>query len=80
MLEMASNYTILSQSQSTEINPTGTGFMNVWEITYKVTDGPSKGTTATVTVPEEDHNASDVSKAIEAKIQALDEIANLGTK
>lgn len=75
---MASNYTILSQNQNTEINPSGTGFMNVWNVTYKVTDGPARGTQGTVTVPEEDHNADYVGSAIEAKIAALADVASLG--
>lgn len=71
---MADNYTITSQKQNVQINPAGTGFEDVWDITYKVTSGPSKGTTATVSVPEEDHNAQYVAKAIMAKIADLDAI------
>lgn len=74
---MADNYIITSQKQDVRINPAGTGFENVWEVTYKVTSGPSRGTSATVTVPEEDHNATYVKQAIEDKIAALDEVANL---
>lgn len=74
---MADNYTITSQKQDVRINPAGTGFENVWEVTYKVTSGPSRGTSATVTVPEEDHNAEYVKGTIEDKIAALDEVANL---
>jgi hypothetical protein len=75
---MASNYTVLSQSQSVQINPAGTGFADVWEITYKVTSGPAKGTVATVSVPEEEHNADYVKAAIEDKISALEDIHSLG--
>lgn len=75
---MASNYQIVSQKQNVEINPAGSGFIDVWEITYKVTDGPAKGTVATVTVPSEDHNADAVSSAIEDKIKDLSDIAALG--
>jgi hypothetical protein len=75
---MASDYQIISQHQNVQINPAGTGFENVWEITYKVTDGASKGTVATVTVPEEEHDATHVSAAIEDKISALHDIASLG--
>lgn len=74
---MADNYTILTQKQNTTINPAGTGFSDVWEITYRVTDGPSKGTTGTVTVPEDDHNADYVKRAIEAKISDLDAVSSL---
>lgn len=75
---MASPYKILSQKQNVQINPQGTGFQNVWEVSYQVTDGPSKGTTGTVSVPEDDHNAAYVQKAIEDKISSLDAISSLG--
>lgn len=74
---MAANYAILSQKQSVEINAQGTGFQNVWEVTYKVTAGPSKGTVGTVSVPEEDHNAAYVGQAIADKISQLDDVAKL---
>ena len=71
-------YAVTSQSQSTEISPAGNGFINVWNITYKVTSGPATGTLGTVQVPEDQHNATDVKAAIEAKIGALSDIASLG--
>lgn len=74
---MADNYTILSQSPGTEPNPAGTGFQDVWNITYKVTSGPSQGTVATLQVTEGDHNADYIKSAIEDKITALDSIASL---
>ena len=74
---MADSYRIMAQRQNVVINPAGTGFMNVWEITYQVIDGPSRGTTATITVPDEDHNADYVKAAIEEKIAALDAIHSL---
>lgn len=75
---MASNYQVLSQTQSVKINPAGTGFDDVWEITYKVTAGPSMGTVATVAVPDSQHTADMVQAAIESKIATLDEVASLG--
>lgn len=74
---MADNYKILNQRPDIELSPTGIGFHNVWIITYQVTDGPSKGTTGSVTVTNDDHNADYVKAAIEAKIAALDSIASL---
>lgn len=75
---MADNYTILSQNQSQELSQSMGGFQEVWNITYKVTDGSAKGTVGTVTVPEADHNAVAVKAAIEAKISDLSDIASLG--
>lgn len=74
---MADNYTILGQKPNVAINPAGIGFQEVWEITYRVTSGPSKGTVATVTVPDSDHNAKYVKQAIEDKIKHLDDVAAL---
>ena len=71
-------YSITSQSQSTEINPAGNGFIPVWNITYKVTSGPATGTSGTVQVTEDQHNSVSVKAAIEAKIKALSDIASLG--
>lgn len=74
---MADNYQILNQRADVQINPAGIGFQDVWNITYKVTDGPSKGTVATVTVPDAEHNAAYVRQTIEDKIKHLDAIASL---
>ena len=74
---MADNYTVLSQKQNVQINPSGTGFQDVWDISYRVTDGPSKGTIGTVSVPDEDHNPDYIKNAIEEKIQSLDAVASL---
>ncbi|MGH9436813.1 MAG: hypothetical protein ACRD22_02720 [Terriglobia bacterium] len=71
-------FAIVAQKQNVEINAQGTGFQNVWEITYRVTGGPSKGTVGTLSVPEDDHNASYVSQAIQDKITQLDAVASLG--
>lgn len=74
---MADNYKVLNQRPDMELSPTGIGFHNVWIVTYQVTDGPSKGTTGSVTVDDSDHNATYVKAAIEAKIAQLDDVASL---
>jgi hypothetical protein len=74
---MADNFKILYQKQGTQINGQGNGFDDVWNISYQVTSGPSKGTVATISVPDEDHNAAFVSSAIADKISALDDVASL---
>lgn len=75
---MAEAYSIVSQNQTTDINPSGTGFHNVWEVTFKVTSGAAKGTLATLTFPEDEHNAAVIADAIAAKVKALTDIASLG--
>lgn len=74
---MAANYEIVNQRQNMQISPAGLGFIDVWDITYKVTDGPSKGTQATISVPESDHNAAYIKQTIEDKIKQLDAIHSL---
>lgn len=74
---MAQNYKITSQKQDVQINPVGTGFQHVWEISYEVTGGPSRGTYGTVVVQDSDHNADHVGKIISDKIAALDDVASL---
>lgn len=76
---MASDtYSIVSQNQTTDINPSGTGFHQVWEVTFKVTSGPAKGTLGTLTFPEDEHTADVVAKAIADKVSALTAVASLG--
>lgn len=74
---MAKDYVILSQKPDVEISQTGVGFEDVWRITYRVTDGPAKGTVGTVNVPDSDHNAAYVNQTITDKLKDLHEIAGL---
>ena len=71
-------YQILSQVPTTEIDPSGRGFMEVWEITYKVIGGAASGTVGRITVQNSDHNPTYVDRTIKSKIQALHDIASLG--
>lgn len=75
---MADTYTITSQAPDMELNNAGTGFINGWKVTYKVTSGPATGTVGSVFVSDDDHNAKTVSSQIAAKIADLGEIAQLG--
>ena len=75
---MSTGYKILSQAPEFEISPAGNGFRNVWSISYEIMDGPARGTVGKLTVPEADHNAEYVGKAIADKIGHLDAISMLG--
>lgn len=75
---MADNYTVTSQTQEPDINPAGTGFIQTWHISYKVTSGPAKGTIGTVVVPEDEHDPDTVKSLIEDKIATLGAVASLG--
>ena len=74
---MADNYVIVNQRPDVKPSDTGIGFMDVWHVTYRVTDGKAKGTTGVITVPEDDHNADYVNKTITDKIATLNAVANL---
>lgn len=74
---MAANYVIVNQRADVKPSDSGVGFMDVWHITYRVTSGPSRGTSGVITVPDEHHNADYVGKAISDKIATLDSVASL---
>lgn len=76
---MATSYQIESQAPDMEPNAAGTAFVNGWKITYKVTDGPAKGTVGQLFVSDADHNATYVGEAIAAKISDIADIATLGS-
>lgn len=77
---MTSPYVITAQAPDQELNDAGTGFVNGWRVSYKVSDGPAKGTVGWVWVTNADHTAEIVSNMIEAKVNDLDAIAKLGGK
>lgn len=77
---MGESYAIISQTPDMELNDAGTGFINGWKITYKITSGPATGTPGTIFVGKDQHNAADVASLIEAEIKDSHEIAQLGGK
>lgn len=77
---MADNWIIVNpggQRLMTEINPSGTGFHQVWEVHYQVTGGPAKGTGGFVRIPASQYTADAVRVAVEAAVQQLNEVAAL---
>jgi len=75
---MADTYTITSQTPDMELNPSGSGFINGWKVSYRVTSGPAINTNGSVFVSDDDHNAAMVGQLISAKIADLSDIAQLG--
>lgn len=71
-------YVIKLQTPDLEPNDAGTGFVNGWKVTYRVTSGPANGTNGSVFVTNDQHNAAAVNALIRAKIKDLTEIASLG--
>ncbi len=76
---MAAQWSIVPQGQrlTVELSPGGTGFVNVWEITFRVTDGPASGTTSSVRIPAEQYNAESVKAAIDALVGHMNAVAGL---
>lgn len=76
---MADTWRIVPQGQrqTTELSPAGTGFRDVWEVTYEVTSGDAAGTTGIVRVPAETYSAETVSAAIEEQVEHLHNVAGL---
>ena len=75
---MADNYTVTAQTPDIEMNDAGSGFVNGWKISYKVTSGAATGATGTLFVSNDNHNAEYVGREIAAKVSDLAEIAQLG--
>lgn len=65
------------QRQTTQLNPSGTGFTDVWEITYQVDSGPAQGTQGTFRIAQEMYNADNVKAGIDAAVAELDRVAGL---
>jgi len=65
------------QRQTTELAPNGTGFVSVWEITYRVTSGPAAGTVGTFRIPADLYTADAVRDGIDAAVAALHDVASL---
>lgn len=74
---MADNWHVTSQRETEQLNPAGTGFEQVWVVTFTVDTGPSAGTSASVVVPAAQYNGPYVSDQIDAKVAAMDAIAGL---
>lgn len=66
-------YTISFQEEHDKLMPGGQ-FQRVWTVTFL---GPS-GTTASVDVPETDYNPANVDALIQAKLQNIESVHQLG--
>jgi hypothetical protein len=65
------------QRQSTQLNAAGTGFSDVWEITFQVDSGPAQGTVGSVRIPQEFYTPEYVRSEIDKAVVALDAVAGL---
>ena len=74
---MADNWHIVKQEQDTELSETGPGFEHVWVVTYKIDDGPARGTRGQVRIPFDQHNKDTVLRAISAQVHHIEQVASL---
>lgn len=65
------------QRLTTQINGSGNGFQDVWEVSYQIDDGPAAGTQGLVRVPASQYNAETVKAAINAQVTHQHNIAAL---
>jgi hypothetical protein len=65
------------QRLTTQLTNAGTGFTDVWEVTYMVDSGPAQGTTGQVRIPAAQYNADVVKATIDAQVQKMHDIASL---
>ena len=65
------------QRLTTQINQTGTGFSDVWEVTYMIDSGPAAGTQGQVNIPASQYNAETVKATINALVSHQHNIASL---
>lgn len=74
---MAETWRVVSQRQSEELNPAGTGFETYWIVTYEVTSGPGQGSTGRVRIPVSQYTVENVSDVIEAQVGQVNAVAGL---
>lgn len=65
------------QRLTTQLTNTGTGFTDVWEVTYQIDSGPAAGSTATVRVPANQYSPEVVEATIGAQVMKLHGVAGL---
>lgn len=76
---MADSWTIAPQGQrqAIELNPGGTGFQTVWEVTYLITAGAAQGQTGSVRIPEPLYSPETVRATVQAAVDRATAIAAL---
>lgn len=65
------------QRLTTQINPSGSGFEDVWEVSYAIDSGPGRGTQGLVRIPASQYNAETVKATINALVSHQHNIAAL---
>lgn len=76
---MADTYSVDAAGirQSTQLSPTGTGFVDTWIVPYTITSGPAAGVMGTVVIPAQQYNADYVAATIQAAVDAHTAVASI---
>ena len=69
---------IVKQELTTDLPEGSSGFVRVWEVTYRIDDGPAAGTQGMVRIPVEQFNADTVRATVEAMIAHNHAVGGLG--
>ncbi len=70
-------YHVTGQRLTGQLTNSGSGFRDVWEVTYEVDSGPAAGTTGHVNVPAAQYNANVVRATIEGQLVHVHNVASL---
>ncbi len=65
------------QRLTTQLSSAGTGFTDIWEVTYQIDSGPAAGTQGQVNIPASQYNAETVKATINSQVTHQHNIASL---
>ncbi len=65
------------QVLTTDIAPSGTGFIDIWEVTYMIDSGPARGSTGKVRIPADVATPGLVRDTIAEQVSHMHGVASL---
>ena len=65
------------QTLTTDIAPSGTGFMDIWEVAYVIDSGPAAGSSGKIRIPADVATSELVRDTIAAQVDHLHGVASL---
>jgi hypothetical protein len=74
---MADTWIITGQRQTTTLAGNGNGFVDIWEITFRITGGPAQGSNGTFRIPADLYNVDNVRAGVQAQADQMSGVAGL---
>ena len=74
---MSKDYVLKPPRQDTELSESGTGFVTVWQVPYRIIDGPATGTEGYVRIPAAQYSPDFVGAAVEHAVKVHQEVMTL---